>query len=83
MPKIRVGRSEGTFLLWLDCSACGIEGSPAKFFEEKARVGLNDGAAFGEHYADFVRLNIGTSRARLELALRRMADALSVYGGKN
>lgn len=76
MPKIHTTVSEATFLMWLDCSDLGIEGSPSKFFLEKARVALNEGAEFGKGYEKFVRLNLGTSRAMLKEALDKMAAAL-------
>ncbi len=76
MPAIKTNKMEGTFLMWLDCSACGIEGSPAEFFAEKAHVQLNDGIAFGKDYGKFVRLNLGTNRATLAEALERMKNAL-------
>ncbi len=76
MPAIKTNKMEGTFLMWLDCSACGIEGSPADFFAEKAHVQLNDGIAFGKDYGKFVRLNLGTNRATLAEALERMKNAL-------
>ncbi len=76
MPAIKTNKMEGTFLMWLDCSACGIEGSPADFFAEKAHVQLNDGIAFGKDYGKFVRLNLGTNRATLTEALERMKNAL-------
>ena len=53
---------EGTYLAWLDCREAGITGSPAEFFLESARVGLNDGAWFGEEGKGFVRLNFGVRR---------------------
>ena len=76
MPAIKTNKMEGTFLMWLDCSACNIEGSPADFFAEKAHVQLNDGIAFGKDYGKFVRLNLGTNRATLAEALERMKNAL-------
>ena len=76
MPSIGINKIQATYLAWLDCSKTGIEGNPEKFFVEKARVGLNDGAAFGRGYEKFVRLNFGTPRKILEEALDRMANAL-------
>ena len=71
---------EGTYLAWLDCRETGITGSPAKFFLENARVGLNDGAWFGEEGKGFVRLNFGCPRATLTEALERMAGAMEARG---
>ena len=76
IPAIRLNKIEATFLMWMDCSALPIEGSPAAFFAEKAHVQLNDGAAFGKGYEKFVRLNLGTNRATLSEALERMRKAL-------
>ncbi len=76
MPGIRVAASEATYLAWLDCRDSGIEGSPYKFFLEKARVALSDGPAFGTGGKGFVRLNFGCPRATLMEALRRMKAAI-------
>ncbi|NMB94136.1 MAG: putative C-S lyase [Flexilinea flocculi] len=76
IPEIELNHIQGTYLAWLDCSKLGIEGSPQKFFEREAKVGLNDGAAFGKGYEDYVRLNFGTPRSILSEALERMADAI-------
>ena len=77
LPQIRLNKIDATFLMWMDCSALPIEGSPAKFFAEKAHVQLNDGATFGRGYEKFVRLNFGTNRATLKEALERMKKSLS------
>ncbi len=77
MPTVKTNKMEGTFLMWLDCTACGIEGSPSEFFAEKAHVQLNDGISFGRKYGKFVRLNLGTNRATLTEALERMQTALA------
>ena len=76
-PEIKMNKNEGTFLMWLDCSALPIEGSPSKFFAQKAHVQLNDGITFGKGYEKFVRLNIGTNRDTLMEALERMKKALN------
>lgn len=77
IPAIRMNRMEATFLMWMDCSDLPIEGSPADFFAENAHVQLNDGAAFGTGYEKFVRMNLGTNRATLEIALENMRKALN------
>ena len=68
---------EGTYLMWLDCSASAIEGSPYKFFLEQARVALNDGKTFGPGGEGFVRLNLGCPRATLTEVLERMRKAMA------
>ena len=76
LPGITMHRPEGTYLAWLDCRGAGIEGSPHEFFLDKARVALNDGAAFGRGGEGFVRLNFGCPRSTLLEALERMRSAL-------
>ncbi len=76
LPGVKMFCPEGTYLAWLDCREAGISGSPAAFFLEQARVGLNDGAAFGCGGEGFVRLNFGCPRSMLVEALERMQQAL-------
>ncbi|MEW5830719.1 MAG: MalY/PatB family protein [Chloroflexota bacterium] len=81
LPGIRTTVPEATYLAWLDCSqlveAGRIEGPPAKFFLEKARVALNEGADFGPGSEGFVRLNFGCPRSLLEEGLERMRNSLN------
>jgi cystathionine beta-lyase len=76
LPGVAMSPMEGTYLAWLDCREASITGAPADFFLKQARVGLKDGAWFGEEGEGFVRLNFGCPRATLVEALERMALAL-------
>jgi len=78
LPGITMSPMEGTYLAWLDCRNAGLPADmpPGKFFLEKARVALNEGATFGKGGAGFVRLNFGCPRATLEEALERMRRAI-------
>ena len=76
LPEVHMTLPESTFLAWLDCRALDLQPSPFQFLLERAKVGLNDGVAFGEGGAGFVRLNFGCSRATLLQALERMRDAI-------
>lgn len=75
LPGLSMERVEATFLAWIDCRELGVE-HPAQLFE-KAGVGLSDGIAFGpgHAYAQYVRLNFGTTRALLDAALERIEKA--------
>jgi cystathionine beta-lyase len=75
-PRIGHVPPEATYLAWLDCRALDLQPSPYRFFLERARVALSDGAGFGEEGRGFVRLNFATSRPILSQILERMDKAL-------
>ncbi len=77
LPNLRVTVPEATYLAWIDCRDAGIDGVPANFFLQQGNVALNEGGRFGEQGEQFVRLNFGTQRSRLEEGLNRMRQALS------
>ncbi|MCB9453974.1 MAG: putative C-S lyase, partial [Anaerolineaceae bacterium] len=76
LPGIYTTCPEGTYLAWLDCRELGLEPSPHQFLLDKARVGFNDGKAFGQGGEGFVRVNYGCPRATLTEALERVRAAL-------
>jgi len=77
LPGLQTTVPEATYLLWLDCRDAKVEGSPAEFFLENARVGLSEGDHFGPGGAGFVRLNYGCPRATLVDGLQRLRQALT------
>ena len=64
---------EATYLAWIDCSKTGLD-DPSDFFIN-AGVGVHRGEWFGD--SQFVRLNFGCPRSRLEEALSRIKKAFS------
>ena len=80
LPGVRHFRPEATYLAWLDCRELDLEPCPYRFFLERAKVALSDGAAFGTPGRGFVRLNFATSRQILGEALERMAKAFRERG---
>lgn len=78
LPGIRLTPAEGTYLAWLDCRELGFDTQDAlrRFFIEQARLGLNDGATFGEAGNGFMRLNYGCPRSTLDEGLHRLREAL-------
>ena len=65
---------EAGFLAWIDCRETGLE-NPSNFFIDEAKVGVYDGAWFGNK--DYVRLNFGCPRFLLEEAINRIEKAFS------
>ena len=77
LPKVRWIPPQAGYLTWLDCSELGLGPDPAAAFLERGKVALSSGPTFGSQGAGFARLNIATSRALLEEAVRRMASAVA------
>jgi len=76
MPAIKYRQPEATYLAWLDCRAMNVGDVPFDFFLERAKVGLNDGNAFGEAGKGCVRLNFGTTPKILDEILNRLAESV-------
>lgn len=77
IPKIRVDRPEGTYLLWLDFR--GLGKSKEVINESLIKIGkvaLNDGSSYGENGNGFFRLNIACPRVILEDGLKRVEKAV-------
>ena len=78
IPRIKPNLPEGTYLVWLDCRDLGMDAKVLrKFFNEQAKVGLNDGATFGAGGEGFERMNIACARSILEEGLRRIENAVN------
>lgn len=79
LPKVKVMKPEGTYLAWIDISDLSVP--PKKAIEAlvKGGVGLSPGFLFGTGGENFVRLNMGCTKATLNAALVRIKDALSAF----
>ena len=73
IPDIKPVKPEGTFLMWLDFSATGLSHHKIKRkLIDKAGLALNDGLTFGDNGQYYFRMNIATTRANIEEALKKM-----------
>lgn len=78
IPIIKVIKTEGTYLVWLDCRDLNMDNTSLScFMREKAKVGLEDGYIFGESGSGFMRMNIACPLPTLEEALKRIKDAIN------
>jgi cystathionine beta-lyase len=81
IPKIKVIKPQGTYLLWLDCRALALDDiALQKFMREQARVGLDDGFIFGLGGSGFQRMNIACPRSLLKESLERIEAAVNSLG---
>ncbi len=78
IPKIKVIRPQGTYLVWLDCRELGMDSAALrKFFREEVRVGFDDGFLFGASGEGFQRMNIACPRSILAKALQRIEKSVN------
>lgn len=78
LPQLSTFKTEGTYFLWVDCRALGLDQTALeRFLLEKARLWFNQGHIFGKEGAGFVRINIACPRSTLELALSRLQEAIT------
>jgi cystathionine beta-lyase len=73
LPGVRYVPPAAGYLAWLDCTALGLGADPARAFLERGRVALSSGPTFGTEGVGFARLNMATTRALLEEAVRRVS----------
>ena len=77
IPQIKLIEPEGTYLIWLDCSALGLEDKELeKFIVEKAKLWLDSGYIFGKEGEGFQRINIACPRETLKKALEQLKEAV-------
>lgn len=73
---IKAIKPEASFLVWLDCRGIGLsQDELMRFFSERAKLLLSNGAAYGSGGEGFVRMNIGCPRSLVKEALTRIRNA--------
>lgn len=78
IPGIKFYTPQGTYLLWLDCRALGLDDkSLVELFEQKAGLWMDDGYIFGLGGNGFERLNVACPRSVLKTALDKLKNAVA------
>ncbi|KEK25138.1 MalY/PatB family protein [Bacillus gaemokensis] len=78
IPTLSVTKSEGTFLLWVDCSRLGLsQKERTKHLEEKGKIIVEPGEKYGTGGGQYIRINIGCPREVLEEILNRLRYTFS------
>jgi len=74
---LKVIRSEGTYLVWIDCSALGMSSKDLnQFMIHEAKIGLNAGVNYGEEGDQFMRMNIACPKSTVEEGVNRIIQAV-------
>ena len=77
LPQLKVIPPEGTYLIWVDCRALGLDPVVRKsLMMEKARLFLDEGELFGPEGEGFERFNIACPRAILAEALEQLTEII-------
>ncbi|SHK17535.1 cystathione beta-lyase [Hathewaya proteolytica DSM 3090] len=72
MPKLKVRKPEGTYLLWVDFSSLHMNNNELVAALKDAGVLCSSGIQFGEEGENYLRINVATRRALLEEAMDRI-----------
>jgi len=76
--KIKLIRPEGTYLLWLDCRALGMDDDDLiEFISEETNLWLHAGITFGPGGSGFMRMNIASPRSVVAQAMDNLTSALA------
>ena len=76
-PRITCSRLQGTYLMWLDMRALGLEHEQLVQLCKDAGFGAVSGTAFGEEGKGFMRVNIATPRKNLAAAFDLLKKAVA------
>lgn len=77
IPGLKILQPQGTYLLWLDFSGCGVPADKlSDFVRDTARVALEPGRLFGCKEPGRERMNIASPRSILREGLGRIAEAV-------
>lgn len=76
IPRAVVVEPEGTYLLWVDFSGCGVSSDELeRVILDEAKLWLDSGAIFGAETALFERFNLACPRSVLERAMEQLKEA--------
>jgi bifunctional pyridoxal-dependent enzyme with beta-cystathionase and maltose regulon repressor activities len=81
IPQVKVYPLEGTYLVWLDFRALGLDEKALEaFMINEAEWFTDEGYLFGKEGSGFERINIACPLSVLEEALERLRKALAARG---
>ncbi len=78
LPQIKLIRPQGTYLVWLDCSALGLCAQEREeWLWHKAHLWLDGGDIFGSEGQAYERINVACPRATLLQGLEQLKTAVA------
>ncbi|MGI6216040.1 MAG: MalY/PatB family protein [Coriobacteriales bacterium] len=77
LPQLHMVEPEGTYLIWVDFSALGMETEKLNdFIQHKAKLWLDSGSMFGGEGGQFQRFNLACPRSTVEKAMKQLKAAV-------
>ena len=74
LPKIKLIKPEGTYLIWLDFNEFNLTHKRLSNLIEKANLWLDDGIIFGRSGKGYQRINIATPKVNIDLMLKSLYE---------
>ncbi len=77
LPEVWISELQGTYLMWIDLGGYVKAEDMEETIQKKCGLAVDYGAWFGEGgYDTFIRVNLATRRENIELAARRIIEAV-------
>ena len=76
LPEIKAIELQGTYLLWLDCTALGKNKEELENMMVEAELFLDEGYMFGDEGIGFERVNLAAPKWVIQAALERLEKAV-------
>lgn len=75
-PAIEIFELEGTYLAWIDLSQVILPTDLERVMKNDAKLAVDFGKWFGQGGDGFVRINLATTPANIELAVKRLKSVI-------
>ena len=80
MPKIKLIKPEGTYILWVNFSGLGLSDDEiSSLLINKAKLWFNPGTKYGPTGYGFQRINIALPRHQLQYAMEQLEKTFKDY----
>lgn len=78
--EVKVTLPEATYLLFIDFRGLGMSQEDLnRFLVQQAKIGMNNGIAFGKNAEGFMRMNVACTRATAQEAMTRLHTAVEQW----
>ena len=77
--EIEIVKQEGTYLVWLKTDQLPRKGNDLiRYLAKEAKIGLNNGIAFGKEGQSFLRMNVACHLEIIQNAMNQLETAIKL-----